>query len=84
MLRIKGTFDQMIGKRIKGIVVKESCNPPRAQVFLIFSDETHYEFYGENFRGTNGVDPGGMAAVKDYMADPERFITFEKIDEQIQ
>jgi hypothetical protein len=40
-----GYLSQLLGKRIAGIVLKESEGTPRGQLFLIFDDGTHFEFY---------------------------------------
>ncbi len=83
-MRVKGAFEKLIGKRIKGVVVKESSDLPRAQVFLLFSDDTFFEFYGETISGCNTVDHGGLETVRNYMAGPHRKIRLEKVDEGIK
>jgi hypothetical protein len=40
-----GYLSQLLGKRITGVVLKESDGTPRGQLFLIFEDGTHFEFY---------------------------------------
>ncbi len=80
-MRARGGFEKMIGKRIKGVVVKESSSDlPRVQVFLLFTDDTYFEFYGSTISGCNDVDHGGLEAVKSYMAGPHRKIILEKVD----
>ena len=65
----------MLGKRICGAVVKEG-DCPRMQVFLIFDDGTHYEFYSDNtINGIGGVYPGDIEHVRQYI--PENEIVFE-------
>jgi|PlaIllAssembly_1097288.scaffolds.fasta_scaffold47651_2 hypothetical protein len=38
-------LSQLLGKRITGIVMKESDGTPKSQLFLLFEDDTHFEFY---------------------------------------
>jgi hypothetical protein len=83
-MRVRGAFERMIGKRIKGVVVKESGDLPRVQVFLLFADDTYFEFYGNSITGCNDIDHGGLEAIKKYMAAPQRKITLEKVDETIR
>ena len=50
---------QIVGKRIVGVVTAE--NPggvPRTQAFLLFSDGSRFEFYGEHFSCCDGLDKG--------------------------
>lgn len=41
--------DQILGKTITGVVIKEHLTDSlRSQVFLVFSDNTHFEFYSQD------------------------------------
>lgn len=80
---MKGAFDQIVGKRIKGVVAKQSSRPPENQLFLLFSDDTYFEVYGQSMCGCNGIDRGGLETVRNYMVSPERKITLESVDERI-
>ena len=67
---MKRELAEIVGKRIAGVVVKESSHlsPPR-QVFLIFDDGTNFEFYGNSeVTWTSGVRPGGIEWVREYCA----------------
>jgi hypothetical protein len=66
-------LDALIGKKIKGVVVKRAKSYgtlPASQVFLIFDDDLSLEMYSS---GTicfgSGLDSGGMDAVKRYISD---------------
>ena len=73
---MKPEIKDIAGKMIKGIVVKKSDRNPKSQVFLLFNDNTYYEFYStEKINGADGVDHGGMDAVKNYI--PENTIILE-------
>lgn len=69
-------LEQLVGKTIRGVVIKErEDSPPRSQVFLVF-DDCHFEFYSPegSILPTHGVWPtheGGppFKAVFDYMGD---------------
>ena len=41
-------MNQIIGKTIKGIVSRVNKFRPESQIFISFSDGTHYEFYCHN------------------------------------
>ena len=83
-MKLKDGLPQLLGKRICGAVVKQGDRSPRMQVFLVFDDGTHYEFYTDTaIHGIGGVDPGGMEHVRNYMQ--EMAIVFEcggDVDEQ--
>jgi hypothetical protein len=69
---------QIIGKTITGLIVKERVNPetgPATQVFLLFSDGTNYELYG-NVVGTSGLGKMDVLDIKRYMA-PEMKVVLE-------
>ena len=61
---MKSGVQEIVGRRIAGVIVKEAIERPQSQVFLLFDDGTYYEFYGyEPILGTGGVDRGGCAEV---------------------
>ena len=63
---MKDGLGQTIGRRIAAVVVaKNEKRPPHQQVFLVFSDGTSFEFYGDSFTCCAGVDSG---------ADVERYV----------
>jgi hypothetical protein len=67
---VKQELAEIVGKRIAGVVVKENSrlSPPR-QVYLIFDDETNFEFYANSIvTWTSGVRPGGIDWVRKYCA----------------
>lgn len=69
-------ISQILGKTIKAVVVsEENRSQPRMQVFLIFTDNTSYEFYGDLFRGAGGLDQGGIDAVIKYVAGSHGRVT---------
>jgi hypothetical protein len=66
---MKSGVKDIVGKRIIGVVVKslERGNAANDQVFLIFDDNTYFEFYGD-FSCTSAVDRGGIDEVRRYMS----------------
>lgn len=68
----------ILGKTIKAVIMKERQDAPRAQLFLVFSDDTYYEFYcaGNWISATGGVDSGGIEAVRRYMPEVQNQIEF--------
>ena len=73
----------ILGKTITGVVFKAApkiTTRPQAQLFLLFSDGTYYEFYATSSPGistTGGVDQGGLERVREYMGDMR--IEFEAV-----
>lgn len=54
---MKDGLKYVIGKRIVGVVVASSeGRAPKQQVFLVFSDGTRFEFWGEHFSCCGGLD----------------------------
>ena len=64
---MKDGIKQIIGKTIERVVVAQSSVAPKQQVFLLFSDGTHFELYGEQFTCGAGLDEGGMDRVRGYV-----------------
>jgi len=63
---MKPGIKNIIGKTISGIVVANNMANPKQQMFLIFSDGTYLEFYGEGFSCAGGLDFGGAAEASQY------------------
>lgn len=81
---VRGAFDKIVGKQIKGVVIKEAYPSPDAQIFILFADNTYFEIYGGEMHGAKDVYKGGLEEVKSYMAGKGRGITFERVDESIK
>ena len=60
---MKDGIKHIIGKTIKSVIVTSNDRPPKNEVFLIFDDDTYFEFYGESFTGDGGIDKGGVDEV---------------------
>jgi hypothetical protein len=76
---MKSGVKEILGKTITGVIAKIARNglPPRSQVFLVFDDNTYYEFFSyAEICGTSGARLGGMDAALAYMAD-DHDINFE-------
>ena len=64
---MKAGVRQILGKTIKGVIVSDDNGAgPRTQVFLLFDDDTYYEFYGSQIVGSGGVDKGSELAAMRY------------------
>lgn len=57
---MKSYVEQIVGKTIAGVVIREADSDPRRKVFLVFTDETHFELYGEYFAFGKHLHPGGV------------------------
>lgn len=78
---IKDGVRKILGKRVAGVMVKNSANTPRAQVFLVFNDGTYYEFYSSVEISSGGsIDPGGRKEIIEYMGKTTSLI-FEAWEE---
>src|SRR5690242_4019843 len=53
---MKDGLREIIGKKIATVVVAQNDRDPRVQVFLVFSDGSNFEFYGEHFTCCAGLD----------------------------
>lgn len=83
---MKGSPELIVGKTVTGVIVKESRrSSPSAQLFLLFSDGTYFEFWswGEysGLSAAGGLDRGGPKEVREYMSPPtgSMRIVFEKL-----
>jgi len=77
---MKDGIQQLLGKRIKAAIVAESPTSPRTQMFLVFTDDTSFEFYGNEFSGAGRLDQRGIENVRRYISQhPEARITAEYI-----
>lgn len=62
---MKAGVGDIIGKTITDVIVAENVNTPNQRVFLVFSDNTYFEFYG-SFGCTSGVNRGGLHEAMQY------------------
>lgn len=66
-MSIKNGIFEVLGKTVKEIIVNEGCGPyPEYHLFLVFDDDSYYEFYGGghiNSAGGLGDDAIGYAKV---------------------
>ncbi len=65
---MKSYIEQIVGKTIAGVVVREADSDPKRQVFLVFTDDTHFELYGPYFAFGKRLHPGGIDHVAKYAA----------------
>jgi hypothetical protein len=67
-VKIKPEVRDIVGKTIVGVLVADNPRVPGRQVFLVFNDNTYYEFYGPDGQlgFTGGACPGGMADAERY------------------
>lgn len=54
-------------KADRSVVVSESSRNPREQVYLIFTDDTHFELFGDHFSCGTHTDRGGVEHVLELM-----------------
>lgn len=74
---MKSSIRSLIGKTITGVIVKQG-GPVKQQVFLVFSDDTYFEFYSSERMGYSGSLAAGDARdVREYMADAQKIMIDE-------
>lgn len=82
---MKDGIQDIIGKTIAGVVIAQNKQrAPHQQIFLVFDDETSYEFYGELFTCASGVCPRGMSGVIRYVKlAPDAELTHMFVDKDL-
>lgn len=74
---MKSSIRSLIGKNITGVIVKQG-GPVRQQVFLVFSDNTYFEFYSSDRMGYSGsLTAGDAQDVREYMGDAQTIMIDE-------
>lgn len=69
---------QIIGRTIDAVIISEANQQGAGdQIFLVFTDGTYYEIYG-NLHGVGGVDQGGFEAALRYAERGQGNITIHK------
>jgi hypothetical protein len=66
--------EELVGKRISGVVLRVAKNPrirPQGQLFLCFDDGTSFEFWSglEEIHPAGGLDDYSVETVANYMSD---------------
>ena len=64
-MTVKSDIRGILGKTITGVLVSANPRQPPTQLFLVFSDGTFYEIYGQ-LSSAGGLDQGGMAGAEKY------------------
>lgn len=77
-----GTPEVILGKTISGVIIKKGeRSSPSMQLFLLFDDNTYFEFWSwgdySGLSAAGGLDRGGAEEVRRYMPNME--IIFEKL-----
>lgn len=80
---MKPQVAEIIGRTIKAVYILNADESPKEQVFLLFEDGTHYEFYGDSIGTTAGVQWGGAKAIEQYCAVNKRKLRF-KADQAVK
>jgi hypothetical protein len=69
---MKDEASQIVGKRIIGVIIKntKTGRPPNSQLFLVFDDHTSFEFYSDApIKPTGGIDKMSFREVYNYMEE---------------
>lgn len=75
-MKVKSGVKRILGKTISGIIVKDREGTPKTQLFLLFDDDTWYEFYSmsEDIKTTTAERSGGLKGLYNYMGDTSRIV----------
>ena len=72
---MKDSVQEIVGKTISGIVIKEGDHSIQGQVFLVFDDNSCFEFWANSLiYGTSGLRKGGAEWARAYIADTMRCV----------
>jgi len=52
-------LQELVGRRIVGVVAMESDRHPRGRVNLVLDDGSFMEFFGDDLHNAKGCRPGG-------------------------
>ena len=62
---MRGEFNKLLGKTIKGIQVREDATLLSSQLFLVFDDNTYFEIYSDGpINGIQRTYPGDMKTIR--------------------
>ena len=67
-MSMKAGIEQIIGRTVEAVLTceREGIAQPRNQVFLVFTDGSFYELYGDDIHCCSGVSSkGGLQAALD-------------------
>lgn len=77
MTQFAQSIQDLVGRRITHVVVKESSHPPTSQVFLVSDDNRYLELYSDaTIHWTTARHDGGVAAARRYLS-PEHHVVLE-------
>lgn len=64
---MKSGIAGIVGRAISRVVVAQNSVAPKQQVFILFTDGTYFEFWGESFSCNAAIDFGCEAEVLRYI-----------------
>lgn len=64
---MKSHIKKIIGKTIEKVVVAKGPRDPHQQVYLLFTDGTHFEIYGDWFTCANHIEHGNEQALRNLL-----------------
>jgi hypothetical protein len=63
----KFTLQEVIGKTIRSIIFRSGRDVnPETQLFLVFEDDTYFEFYGQDMGFVRSLSEGDTTKATDY------------------
>lgn len=68
-MSLNSHLESILGKKVVGVITKERNGSPVYQVFIIFDDNTYFEFSGNDIHNGKGLRRGGIEEIKNYMPD---------------
>lgn len=63
---MKDVFEEVLGKRITGVQIREDTDYHSSQIFLTFDDNTYFEIYSDcRVNGIKHAYAGNMQTIRD-------------------
>lgn len=63
----KESLKEVIGKTIRSVIFRSGLDAnPETQLFLVFEDDTYFEFYGQEIGCVRSLSEGGTLKAMDY------------------
>ena len=79
---LKPRIRDIKGKTIKGLIINEDIpTSPYNQIFLVFTDDTFYEFYGQQISTTNGIATGALEYAEKFPGN--KTVVFDSDNERL-
>jgi len=63
-MSLNSHLQELVGRRIVGVVAMEAAGRPSHKVHLVLDDGSYFEFYGQDINNAKGCWPGGQVEAR--------------------